>query len=85
MGQAVELQYDVVTGDLLLDSIEPGDLVFLKSPYSESDEIYEMGVCTDTGVLLMVSQAKTTIRLRTFKATDDIAQRIVSVRRIFEE
>ncbi|MBO7424944.1 MAG: SH3 domain-containing protein [Clostridiales bacterium] len=85
MGQEVELQYDVVTGDLLLDSIEPGDLVFLKSPYSESDEIYEMGVCTDTGVLLMVSQAKTTIRLRTFKATDDIAQRIVSVRRIFEE
>lgn len=85
MGTEVELKYDVVTGDLLLDSIEPGDLVFLKSPYSDSNEIYEMAVCTDTGVLLMVSKAKTTIRLRTFKATDDIASRIVSVRRIFDE
>ena len=84
-GTEVELQYDVVTGDLLLESIEPGDLVFLKSPYSDSNEIYEMAVCTDTGVLLMVSNAKTTIRLRNFKATDDIAARIVSVRRIFTE
>ena len=85
MGTEVELEYDVVTGDLLLDSIEPGDLVFLRSPYSESDEISEMAVCTDTGVLLMMSKAKTTIRLRSFKATDDIAARIVSVRRIFDE
>ena len=84
MGQEVELEYDVVTGDLLLDSIEPGDLVFLKSPYSESDEIYEMAVCTDTGVLLMVSNAQTTIRLKTFKATDPIADRIIMVRRIFD-
>ncbi|MCQ2467896.1 MAG: SH3 domain-containing protein [Clostridia bacterium] len=84
MGTEVTLNYDVVTGDLLLDSIKPGDLVFLRSPYSDNDEIYEMAICTDTGVLLMVSKAETTIRLRTFKATDDIANRIVSVRRIFE-
>ena len=85
VGTEVDLQYDVVTGDLLLDSIEPGDLVFLRSPYSDGDEISEMAVCTDTGVLLMVSKAKTTIRLREFKATDDIAGRIVSVRRIFDD
>lgn len=84
MGEEVTLNYDVVTGDLLLDSIQPGDLVFLRSPYSEDDTIYEMAICTDTGVLLMVSKAQTTIRLRTFKATDDIANRIVTVRRIFE-
>lgn len=84
MGEEVTLNYDVVTGDLLLDSIEPGDLVFLRSPYSDDNQIYEMAICTDTGVLLMVSKAETTIRLRTFKATDDIASRIISVRRVFE-
>ena len=84
VGREVELDYDVVTGELLLESIEPGDLVFLTSPYSGSGRIYEMAVCTDTGVLLMVSDAKTTIRLRSFKASDDIASRIVSVRRVFD-
>lgn len=84
MGEEVTLNYDVVTGDLILDSIKPGDLVFLKSPYSDEKKIHEMAICTDTGVLLMVSKAETTIRLRTFKASDDIANRIISVRRIFE-
>ena len=84
MGKQVELDYDVVTGELILESIEPGDLVFLKSPYSDSKSIYEMAICTDTGVLLMVSKAQTTVRLRTFKPNDEVADRIVSVRRIFD-
>lgn len=84
MGSEVELSYDVVTGELILDSIEPGDLVFLCSPYGDSTDIYEMGICTDTGVLLMVSKAGTTIRLRTFKPDDSISNRIVTVRRVFE-
>lgn len=84
MGYEVELDYDVVTGELVLESIKPGDLVFLRSPYSTTDDIYEMAICTDTGVLLMVSKAETTIRLRTFKPSDSTASRIVSVRRVFE-
>ncbi len=84
IGEEVVLDYDVVTGELVLESIKPGDLVFLRSPYSNDNNIYEMAVCTDTGVLMMVSKAQTTIRLRNFKASDEIADRIISVRRIFE-
>jgi len=83
-GEPVTLQYDAVTGELLLESIIPGDLVFLSDPYHpESRRPYEVAVCTDTGVLLMKAQSGTSVRLRTFTADSDIAQRIISVRRVF--
>ncbi len=82
-GQEVELEYDVVTGDLLIESIMPGDLVFLSSDFGS--ERYEAALCTDTGTLLMISPARTTIRLREFTADSDIASRIVAVRRVFSE
>ena len=69
-GVSVPLEYDAVTGDLMIESIIPGDLVFL---------------CTDTGTLIMRSEAGTTIRLRNFTADSDIASRIVSVRRVFSD
>lgn len=83
VGAEVPMEYDVVTGKLIIDTIIPGDLVFLKSPYNDSNEIYEMAICTDTGTFLMISSARTTIRLRTFTADDDIAERIITVRRVF--
>ena len=84
VGSEVELEYDIVTGELLIDSIIPGDLVFLRSPYgTDEDTVYEMAVCTDSGTLMMISTAQTTIRLRNFDADSDIASRIICVRRVF--
>ena len=82
-GTAVPLEYDVVTGDLLIESIIPGDIVFLSSNVASGG--YEAALCTDTGTLLMRSSAGTTIRLREFTADSDIASRIVSVRRVFSD
>ena len=85
-GEEVQLQYDVVTGELLTDQIIPGDILFLSSPYSPgSSEIYEMAICTDVGTLLKVSAAGTTIRLVDFDSESEICDRIICVRRVFSE
>jgi hypothetical protein len=82
-GVSVPLEYDAVTGDLMIESIIPGDLVFLRSPTGIGE--YDEAVCTDTGTLLMRSAAGTTIRLVDFTADSDTASRIVSVRRVFSD
>lgn len=83
-GTEVELKYDAVTSELLVESIQPGDLVFLSDPYHpESKEPYEMAICTDTGVLLMRSPTGTFINLQNFDASSALVSRIVAVRRIF--
>lgn len=76
---------DAVTGQIMIDQILPGDIIFLSSPNSEpgDTEIYEMAVCTDTGTLFMLSPARTTVRLRNFSSGDDICNRIITIRRIF--
>ena len=85
MGTEVTLNYDAVTGEVIIEDILPGDILFLRSPSSEPGDttIYEMAVCTDTGTLFMISPARTTVRLRTFAAGDDICDRIITIRRIF--
>ncbi|MBQ4185313.1 MAG: SH3 domain-containing protein [Clostridiales bacterium] len=83
-GTEVKLEYDAVTGALLIDSIIPGDIVFLSDPYKPgSKEPYEAAICTDTGVLLMRSSAGTSIRLTKFTAESDLVKRIITVRRVF--
>jgi hypothetical protein len=83
-GTEVKLEYDAVTGALLIDSIIPGDIVFLSDPYKPgSKEPYEAAICTDTGVLLMRSSAGTSIRLTKFNADSDLVKRIITVRRVF--
>lgn len=83
-GTEVELKYDEVTKELLIDSIQPGDLVFLSDPYKPGSKTpYEVAICTDTGVLLMRSKTGTYINLRKFESDSDIVERIVAVRRIF--
>jgi len=82
-GEEIELRYDKVTGDLLIDSIEAGDLVFLSHPTDPSVKNYEMAICTDSGVLLMISQSRTTLRLQTFSNNEKLISRITSVRRVF--
>lgn len=76
---------DAVTGEIMIDQILPGDILFLSSPKRApgDKEIYEMAVCTDTGTLFMLSPARTTVRLRNFEAGDDICDRIITIRRIF--
>lgn len=75
---------DAVTGQIMIDQILPGDIIFLANPKNpDSDEIYEMAVCTDTGTLFMLSPARTTVRLRNFESGDEICQRIITIRRIF--
>jgi hypothetical protein len=75
---------DAVTGQIMIDQILPGDIIFLSNPKNpDSDEIYEMAVCTDTGTLFMLSPARTTVRLRNFESGDEICQRIITIRRIF--
>ena len=75
---------DAVTGQIMIDQILPGDILFLANPKNPSStEIYEMAVCTDTGTLFMLSPARTTVRLRNFESGDEICQRIITIRRIF--
>ncbi len=76
---------DAVTGQIRIDQILPGDILFLSSPKKApgDTQIYEMAVCTDTGTLFMLSPARTTIRLRNFESGDDICERIITIRRIF--
>ena len=83
-GEEVTLEYDAVTGDLLPESIIPGDVVFLADPYKPgSKEPYEAAICTDTGVLLMRASTGTSIKLCKFNADSDVVKRIITVRRIF--
>ena len=82
-GRMPRARYDAATGDLLIESIIPGDIVFLSSNVVSGG--YEAALCTDTGTLLMRSSVGTTIRLREFTADSDIASRIVSVRRVFSD
>jgi len=86
IGQEVELTYDAVTGELEINKIIPGDIVFLRAATDSenSSRIAEMAVCTDTGSLYMISKAKTTTRLTSFESGDSICHRIVTVRRIFK-
>ncbi len=87
MGTEVVPGYDVVTSELIIEDIIPGDIVFLAAPHenaTENSQVYEMAVCTDTGTLLMVSKAGTTIRLINFNSDSDICQRIITVRRVFD-
>lgn len=81
MGNEVPLEYDAVTGELMIESIIPGDLVFIES----NNGGYEAALCTDIGTILMVSDARTTIRLREFTADSDIASHIICVRRVFSD
>ena len=76
---------DAVTGEIMIEQILPGDILFLSSPKKApgDTEIYEMAVCTDTGTLFMLSPARTTVRLREFKSGDDICDRIITIRRVF--
>lgn len=86
MGTEVKLEYDVVSGDLIVESIIPGDILFLSSPYGDNpNKVYEIALCTGTGTLLMVSDARTTIKLVNFNANSDIGERILTVRRVFSE
>jgi hypothetical protein len=84
-GEAVTLKYDEITGELLIDSIMPGDLVFFRHPLENgSNTPYEMGICTETGTLIMISKSKTTLRLTSFSGNFTLQERIIAVRRIFE-
>lgn len=84
-GEAVTLKYDEITGNLLIDSIMPGDLVFFSHPLEiGSSTPYEMGICTETGTLIMISKSKTTLRLTSFSGNLVLQERIIAVRRIFE-
>lgn len=84
MGERVDLTYDVVTGILNVTSISPGDLVFFRDPNDPSSAApYEMGICTDTGSLIMTSKSRTTLRLITLTEDEVLEGRIIAVRRIF--
>lgn len=84
-GEEIDPGTDAVTGEVIIENILPGDILFLRSPVASpnDDRVYEMAVCTDTGTLLMQSRARTTIRLTSFKAGDSICDRIITIRRIF--
>ena len=83
-GKPVKLEYDAVTSDLLVESIQPGDIVFLADPYkANSKDPYEAAICTDTGVLLMRAPAGTSIKLCKFDANSEVVKRIITVRRVF--
>lgn len=83
-GERVDLVYDEVTRLLDITSISPGDLVFFRDPNDEESAApYEMGICTDTGSLIMMSGSRTTLRLVTLADNQELEARIIAVRRIF--
>lgn len=83
-GERVDLVYDKVTGLLDVSSISPGDLVFFRNPNDASSAApFEMGICTDTGALLMTSGSRTTLRIVTLADNQELEARIIGVRRIF--
>jgi len=83
-GERVDLVYDKVTGLLDVSSISPGDLIFFRDPNDASSAApYEMGICTDTGALLMTSVSRTTLRIVTLADNQELEARIIGVRRIF--
>ena len=83
-GERVDLTYDKVTGLLDVTSISPGDLVFFRDPNNAASAApYEMGICTDTGSLIMTSTNRTTLRLVTLEDKQALEARIIAVRRIF--
>ena len=58
--------------------------MFFRDPNDESSAApYEMGICTDTGALLMTSGSRTTLRIVTLADNDALEARIIGVRRIF--
>jgi len=84
MGERVDLTYDKVTGLLDVTSISPGDLVFFRDPNDAASAApYEMGICTDSGSLIMTSTNRTTLRLVTLEDKQALETRIIAVRRIF--
>ena len=85
MGDRVDLTYDEVTGTLDVAGIQPGDLVFFRDPNDAASAApYEMGICTDTGSLIMTSSSRTTLRLVTLGDDEELEARIIAVRRIFQ-
>ncbi len=84
MGERVDPTYDEVTGLLQVTSIAPGDLVFLKDPKDPASAApYEMAICTDNGSLIMASKSRTSLRIISFMDNEELASRIIAVRRIF--
>lgn len=84
MGERVDPTYDEVTGLLEVASIAPGDLVFLKDPKDKTSAApYEMAICTDNGSLIMASKSRTSLRIISFLDNEELASRIIAVRRIF--
>lgn len=86
LGDVVQMDYDAVNGNLIVENILPGDFVFLRSPNADSTDnrIVEMAICTDTGSFFMIAPTKTTVRLREFDSGNSFYDRIVTVRRFFE-
>ena len=85
-GEEVAIEYDAVSGNIDLDCIKKGDIVFFRGKNTNSQDrtIDSMGVCTDKGTFLMISTAGTTLNLRTFEAENEIFDRIITIRRIFD-
>ncbi|MBP5261557.1 MAG: SH3 domain-containing protein [Clostridiales bacterium] len=86
LGTEIEMSYDAVDGNLIIDNIRPGDFVFLRGVNDDpsSSKITEMAICTDTGTFFMISQARTTVRLSQYASGNKFYNRIVTVRRFFQ-
>ena len=87
LGTAIEMHRDAVNNNLVVEDIHPGDFVFLRGPNDPegSNVIREMAICTDTGTFFMISPTKTTVKLRQFNSGNAFYERIITVRRFFEE
>ena len=86
VGEEVMIEYDAVSGNIDLDCIAKGDIVFFRGRNTEAGnrEIDSIGVCTDKGTFLMKSTAGTTMRLMSYEADNEIFDRIITIRRIFD-
>jgi len=87
LGTEIQMDYDAVNGNLIVENIHPGDLVFLRDVNDDQTgtRITEMAICADNGTFFMISPARTTVRLREFASGNSFYDRIVTVRRIFQE
>jgi len=83
-GEEIPLRYDAVTRVLDISLIQPGDLIFFRSPMDLNSTMpYEMGVYTDVGMVLMNHKSRTTLRICDLEGNEELKERVISVRRIF--
>ena len=85
-GQKISLVLDAETGLADLKQVLPGDLVFLSAASGNEDaQPASLAICVDQNQVLYARPGQTSIKLIDLTQNIDLWQRIVMVRRLFQQ